>query len=40
MFQKPPERIVIAYTEYQPLFEEMEKSVDTLILHQGMPSKE
>lgn len=40
MFQKPPERIVIAYTEYQPLFEEMEKSIDTLILHQGLPSKE
>lgn len=40
MFQKPPERIVIAYTEYQPLFEKMEKSIDTLILHQGLPSKE
>lgn len=40
MFQKPPERIVIAYTEFQPLFEEMEKSIDTLILHQGLPSKE
>lgn len=25
MFQTQSERIVIAYTEYQPLFEEMEK---------------
>lgn len=40
MFQKPPERIVIAYTEFQPLFEEMEKSIDALILHQGLLSKE
>lgn len=35
MFQKPPERIVIAYTEYQPLFGDMEKNIDNLILHQG-----
>lgn len=40
MFQTPPERIVIAYTEYQPLFEEMEKNIDRLILHQGLPSKD
>lgn len=40
MFQTPPERIVIAYTEYQPLFEEMEKNIDRLVLHQGLPSKE
>lgn len=39
MFQTPPERIVIAYTEYQPLFEEMEKQIDKFILHQGLPSK-
>lgn len=29
MFQTPPEQIVIANTEYQPLFEEMD-------LHQGL----
>lgn len=40
MFQKPPERIVIAYTEYQPLFGDMEKNIDNLILYQGLPSKE
>lgn len=40
MFQTPPARIVIAYTEYQPLFEEMEKNIDRLVLHQGLPSKE
>lgn len=40
MFQTPPERIVIAYTEYQPLFEKMEKNIDRLVLHQGLPSKE
>jgi hypothetical protein len=40
MFQTPPERIVIAYAEYQPLFEEMEKKIDKLILHEGIPSKE
>ena len=40
MFQTPPERIFIAYNAYQPLFEEMEKQIDRLILHQGLPSKE
>lgn len=40
MFQTPPERIVIAYTEYQPLFEEMKKIIDRLVLRQGLPSKE
>ena len=40
MFQTPPERIFIAYNAYQPLFEEMEKQIDRLILHQGLLSKE
>jgi hypothetical protein len=40
MFQKTPGRIIVASTEYQPLFEEMEKNIDNLILHQELPSKE
>jgi hypothetical protein len=40
MFQKLPERLIIAYTEYQSLLEEMEKYIDNLILHQRLSSKE
>jgi len=40
MFKIPPTRIVYAYGEYQPLFEEMEKNVTGLILHEELPTKE
>ena len=40
MFTKPPERIVYAYTEYQPVFHDLLKAVPHVILHQGLPNKE
>lgn len=35
MFQTPPEQIVIAYTEYEPLFEEMKKTLINWICIKG-----
>ena len=40
MFTIPPERVVYAYTEYQPLFEDMLKRVPNVTLHQGLPNRE
>jgi len=40
MFEIPPQKIVYAYGEYQPLYNEMEKTIPELVLHQNLPSKE
>jgi len=40
MFMIPPEKIVFAYGKYQPLFEDMIKTIPGLILYQGLPSRE
>jgi len=40
MFEIPPDKIVYAYGEYQPLYDEMEKTIPELTLHQNLPSKE
>lgn len=37
MFQTPSEQIVIAFTEYQPLFEEMRKTLMNWICIKGYP---
>ena len=36
----PVDRIMYAYSEHQPMFEEMKQTIPNLSLHQGMPSKE
>lgn len=38
MFTKPPEKILYAYSEYQPLFDDMQAS--NLIFHEGLPDKQ
>ena len=38
MFEVPPEKIVYAYAEYQPLFDDMEEKLPHLVLHQGLPT--
>jgi len=40
MFTKTPDKIVYCYTEYQPLFGEMKKSVKNITFHQGLPERE
>ena len=40
MFEKPPTKIIYAYGQYQPLFEQMEERIPGLILHSGIPSRE
>ena len=40
MFTTPPEKIVYAYSEYQPLFDCMISTVPNLTLHQGLPNRE
>lgn len=40
MFAMPVERIIYAYSEHQPMFEEMEKTIPNFSLHQGLPTKE
>lgn len=39
MFEKLPEKIIVAYGQYQPMFEQMEKTIPGLILHAGLPSR-
>lgn len=38
MFTKPPEKILYAYSEYQPLFDDMQAS--NVIFHEGLPDKQ
>jgi len=40
MFEIPPQKIIYAFGEYQPLFSEMEQTIPGLILHQGLPDRE
>lgn len=40
MFSMPVDRIIYAYSELQLMFEEMEKTIPNLSLHQGLPTKE
>lgn len=40
MFSTPVDRIVYAYSEHQPMFEEMVQTIPNFSLHQGLPSKD
>ena len=40
MFTVPPRRIVYAYSEYQPLFDVMKRTIPNIIFHQGLPDRE
>lgn len=40
MFEILPQKIIYCYSQYQPLFEEMERNITSLVLYQGLPSKE
>lgn len=40
MFSTPVDKIVYAYSEYQPMFDEMMANIPRFLLHQGLPSKE
>ena len=40
MFTIPPSSIIYAYTEYQPMFDEMIDSIPKLRFHCGLPSRE
>ena len=40
MFSSPVDKIIYAYSEYQPMFTEMMEDIPRLILHQGLPSRE
>lgn len=40
MFEIPPQKIIYCYRQYQPLFEGMERNITSLVLYQGLPSKE
>lgn len=39
MFVEPPEKILYAYSEYQPLFDDMQEQ-SNLIFHEGLPDKQ
>ena len=36
MFETPPDKIVYAYTEYQPLFDELKRNIPNLVFFQGV----
>lgn len=40
MFTVPPRRIVYAYSEYQPLFDVMKRTIPNIVFHQGLPDRE
>ena len=40
MFSIPVDKIIYAYSEYQPMFDEMRANIPRLIFHEGLPSKE
>lgn len=40
MFSVPIDKIIYAYSEYQPMFDVISQSIPNLTLHQGLPSKE
>lgn len=40
MFTIPPQKIVYAYSEYQPAFELMKQTIPNIVFHEGVPSSE
>ena len=40
MFNQPPHRIIYAYGIYQPAFDNLEKDIPNLTLHEGIPNEE
>lgn len=40
MFTIIPKKIVYAYSEYQPLFDEMKRTIPNIIFHRGLPTRE
>lgn len=40
LFSMPVNKIIYAYSEHQPMFDEMEQTIPNISLHQGLPSKE
>lgn len=40
MFTVPPRRIIYAYSEYQPLFDVMKRTIPNIVFHQGLPDRE
>lgn len=40
MFTKPPDKVLYCYGIYQPLFETMEKELDFVTFHHGIPSED
>lgn len=40
MFEITPTKIIIAYGEWQPLFDKMEENVPNITFHQGLPSRD
>ena len=39
MFDIPPQRILYAYSEYQPVFDDMKTTIPNIEFHQGLPSR-
>ena len=39
VFEHSPAGIMYCYSIYQPLFDEMEKSIDNITFHQGVPTE-
>ena len=40
MFTLPPQRILYAYSEYQPVFDDMKTTIPNITFHQGLPSRD
>jgi hypothetical protein len=40
MLTVPPQKIMYAYSEYQPLFDFMRQTILNIIFHQGLPDRE
>lgn len=40
MFSMPVEKIIYAYSEHQPMLDEMKETIPHLMFHQGLPSRE
>lgn len=40
MYIDPPAKVLYCYGIYQPLFDEMERNVDNITMHQGLPTQE
>lgn len=40
MFTFPPQRILYAYSEYQPVFDVMKTTIPNITFHQGLPDRD